>query len=273
MLIKIILALALFYIVAMLAIYFAQSLFIYVPNIPTRELITTPGDAGLNYDEVSLITEDNEVLHAWYIHAPAPTDRTVLFMHGNAGNISHRMKTIKIFHQLGLNFFIFDYRGYGKSTGRPSEKGTYLDAEAAWKYLVHERNLTAQQIILAGRSLGGGVAAELAKNRHPAMLILESTFTSMLEISKHYYPFMPTDLIVKRWYETLDKIQAISCPIVVVHSEQDEVIPFSHGRLIFERANTPKHFITLRGGHDHGFLLAREDYVAGLRQALETLLQ
>lgn len=275
MLIKIIFAFALFYFVAMIAIYFAQSLFIYAPNIPTRELIAIPADIGLIHEEVILKTEDNEKIHAWFIPTN-PTEKqaakTVLFMHGNAGNISHRLETIQIFHQLGLNVFIFDYRGYGKSTGNPSEKGTYLDATAAWNYLVQERKLSADQIIIFGRSLGGGVASELAINVSPAMLILESTFTSMQEVSKQHYPFMPTDIILKHEYETINKLKNISCPIVVVHSINDEVIPFSHAERIYEKANRPKKFIELRGGHGNGFLLSQQDYIAGLQHALQTML-
>ncbi len=259
----------------MIAIYFAQSLFIYAPDMPTRELIATPIDLGFSFEEVTLVTTDNEKLHAWFIPTNPDEKRaakTVLFMHGNAGNISHRLETIQIFHQLGLNVFIFDYRGYGKSTGSPNEKGTYLDATAAWNYLIHERKLSPDQIIIFGRSLGGGVASELAINVSPAMLILESTFTSMQEVSKQHYPFMPTDIIVKHEYETINKLKNISCPIVVVHSKNDEVIPFSHAERIFERANRPKTFIELRGGHGNGFLLSQRDYIAGLQNALQTML-
>ena len=275
MLIKIIIALALFYIAAMIAIYFAQALFIYAPNIPTRELSSTPADIGLAFEEVTLRTADNEKLHGWFIPAVSTNnqlEKTVLFMHGNAGNISHRLETIRFYHQLGLNFFIFDYRGYGQSTGNTSEAGTYLDAAAAWDYLIGEQNMDAEQIIIAGRSLGGGIASELANNVTPAMLILESTFTSMPDASKKHYPFMPISIILKHRYETLNKLKNISCPIVIVHSRNDEVIPFSHAEINFERANQPKKFIELRGGHGNGFLLSKRDYVAGLQDALQTML-
>ena len=275
MLIKIIIVLALFYIAAMIAIYFAQALFIYAPNIPTRELSSTPADIGLAFEEVTLRTADNEKLHGWFIPAVSTNnqlEKTVLFMHGNAGNISHRLETIRIYHQLGLNFFIFDYRGYGQSTGNTSEAGTYLDAAAAWDYLIGEQNMDAEQIIIAGRSLGGGIASELANNVTPAMLILESTFTSMPDASKKHYPFMPISIILKHRYETLNKLKNISCPIVIVHSRNDEVIPFSHAEINFERANQPKKFIELRGGHGNGFLLSKRDYVAGLQDALQTML-
>lgn len=280
MFIKILLAIACFYIAAMIAIYFAQALFIYAPQMPTRDLVATPTDIHLQYEDLTLITPDNERINAWYIPAQDPSNKldikpatkTVLFFHGNAGNISHRLETIKIYNQLGFNFLIFDYRGFGISTGKPSEQGTYLDADTVWQYLIDEKKLDPEQIILAGRSLGGGVAAELAKKVRPALLILESTFTSMTEVSAKHYPFMPTSLIVKHEYETSLKLKDIHCPIVFAHSTNDEVIPFEHSQRNFAAANEPKQFITLRGGHGNGFLLTKKDYVNGLQKAFNELL-
>ncbi len=272
MLIKIILVFALFYGAAMIAIYFAQALFIYAPQIPTRELVAAPTDIGLEYENVILKTIDNESIHAWYIPAKTTSPKTILFFHGNAGNISHRLETIKIYNDFGFNFLIIDYRGFGISTGKPSEMGTYLDADAAWEYLINERNIEPKNIIIAGRSLGGGVAAELAKKVRPAMLLLESTFTSMTEVSAKHYPFMPTGLIVKHEYETNLKLKDIHCPIVYVHSKNDEVIPFEHSQRNYAISNEPKMFIELRGGHGIGFLLSKQDYVSGLEKAFNTFL-
>ena len=280
MFIKILLAIACFYIAAMIAIYFAQALFIYAPQMPTRDLVATPTDIHLEYEDLTLITPDNKRINAWYIPAKIPENiqgnkqdtKTILFFHGNAGNISHRLETIKIYNQLGFNFLIFDYRGFGISTGKPSELGTYLDADTVWQYLIDEKKLVPAQIILAGRSLGGGVAAELAKKVRPAMLILESTFTSMTEVSAKHYPFMPTSLIVKHEYETNLKLKDIHCPVVFAHSTNDEVIPFDHSQRNFAAANEPKQFITLRGGHGSGFLLTKKDYISGLQKAFNELL-
>ncbi len=273
MFIKILLAIALFYLAAIIAIYFAQALFIYAPHMPTRELVATPSDIGLDYESLKLNTKDNEQIHAWYIPTQNHTAKTVLFLHGNAGNISHRLETIKIFNQLNLNILILDYRGFGKSTGKPSEHGIYIDADTAWQYLIEEKNLSSDQIIIAGRSLGGGAAAELAKKVQPAMLILESTFTSMTEVSAIHYPFMPTSLIVKHEYETLDKLKDIHSPVVIAHSKNDEVIPFEHSQRNFAAANEPKKFITLQGGHGNGFLFSINTYVNGLQQAISEMLE
>ena len=272
MLIKVLLAIAFFYVAAMIAIYFAQALFIYAPQIPTRDLVATPTDIGLEYENLNLITVDNERINAWYIPAKNQNTKTVLFFHGNAGNISHRLETIKIYNKLGLNFLIFDYRGFGISTGKPTEEGTYLDADTVWQYLIEERKLNPQQIIIAGRSLGGGVAAELAKKVRPAMLILESTFTSMTEVSAKHYPFMPTGLIVKHEYETNLKLKDIHCPIVFAHSKNDEVIPYEHSQRNYTVANEPKQFIELRGGHGSGFLFSERDYISGLQLAFKEML-
>lgn len=272
MLIKILLAIACFYVAAMIAIYFAQALFIYAPQMPTRDLVATPADINLEYEDLTLVTADKERINAWYIPAQDKNAKTVLFFHGNAGNISHRLETIKIFNQLGFNFLIFDYRGFGISTGKPSEQGTYLDADTVWKYLIEERKLETKEIIIAGRSLGGGVAAELAKKVQPVMLILESTFTSMQEVSAVHYPFMPTNLIVKHSYETNLKLKHIHCPIVFAHSTNDEVIPFEHSQRNFAAANEPKQFITLRGGHGSGFLLTKKAYLNGLQKAFKEML-
>lgn len=271
MLIKIFIALALFYFIAMLAIYFAQTWFIYAPNMPSRKMLASPADINLTYEDLTLYTEDGEELVAWYVPAKDAA-KTVLFLHGNAGNISHRLETIKVFHELGLSFLILDYRGFGHSTGKPTEMGTYMDAITAWNYLLEQKKFKADQIIIAGRSLGGGVATELAKNVDAAMLILDSTFVSMPAAAKIHFPFMPTDWIVKHRYETIKKIDQINMPVVVAHSVKDEVIPYAHARKLFNVAEEPKRFIELNGGHGNSFLMAKENYVHGIQEAIKTFM-
>ena len=269
---KIFFAVALFYVAAMIAIYFAQALFIYAPHMPSRDLVATPTDIGLKYENLTLNTADNERINAWYIPTDTSNTKTLVFFHGNAGNISHRLETIKIFNNLGLNILIVDYRGFGLSTGKPTENGTYLDADATWHYLIEEKLLSPNEIIIMGRSLGGAVATELARKVNPAMLILESTFTSMTAVSAIHYPFMPTSLIVKHKYETNLKLKDINCPVVIAHSRKDEVIPFEHSQRNFSDANKPKIFIELLGGHGNGFLISKSEYIKGLKKAFEEVL-
>ena len=271
MFIKVILALGVFYAAAMVVIYFAQASFIYAPHMPSRELLISPANAGLEFDEIFLETHDQQKLHGWFIPSNNAT-KTILFFHGNAGNISHRIETFKIFHELNFNFFIIDYRGFGKSTGKPSEQGTYIDAVTAWEFLRNEKNISNKDIIISGRSLGGGVAAELATRVDPSMLILESTFTSMPDAASIHYPFMPADLIVKHKYETLKKLKNVDCPIVIVHSVDDEVIPFSQAQTLFAYADSPKDFIELKGGHGAGFYISKKNYMKELIEAFDKFL-
>ena len=169
------------------SLYIFQSRYIYFPE---RSLSADPGSIGLNFESISFETGDGVKLSGWYI--PGENARgVILFCHGNAGNISHRLESIRIFHRLGLGVFIFDYRGYGQSQGKPSEQGTYQDAEAAWRYLVEELKVDPAEIIVFGRSLGGAIASGLAQSQRPAALILESAFTSLPDIAATLYPYLP----------------------------------------------------------------------------------
>ena len=238
---------------------------------PGKSIVYTPETIGLQYEDVYLLTDDDIKIHGWYVpHAGAKA--TVLFFHGNAGNISHRLDSLSIFHDLGLSVFIIDYRGYGRSGGRPSEHGTYRDAQAAWYYLVDERGLRPDEIIVFGRSLGGAVAAALAARVTPAAVILESTFTSVKELGKHYYPYLPVSWIARIRYPVDEHIASFNCPVLVIHSHQDDVVPFRHGQRLFENAREPKTFLPISGDHNTGFLLSGDVYVAGVKRFLETSL-
>ena len=171
-------------------VFVSQSRLVYYPQ---RGIIATPGQIGLSYDAVTFEAADGVRLSGWFVPAEAPRG-VILFCHGNAGNISHRLESIRVFHRLGLSTFIFDYRGYGQSEGRPTEQGTYLDAEAAWRYLVQERRVAPTEIIVFGRSLGGAIAAWLAQDHTPRALIVESTFTSVRDMASHLYPFLPAEM-------------------------------------------------------------------------------
>jgi uncharacterized protein len=230
---------------------------------PTRALEGTPAQTGLAYQDVWLTTEDGVRLHGWWVPVEGALG-TVLFFHGNAGNISHRLVSLHTFHRLGYNTLIFDYRGYGRSDGSPSEKGTYLDADAAWRHLVVERGIPPEQVALFGRSMGGAVAAALAEKQAPGAVILESTFTSIPDLGAELYPWLPVRLLARIRYETLERVPRITAPLLVVHSRDDEVIPFRHGQRIWEAAREPKQFLEISGGHNDGFFTAAPSYEQGI---------
>jgi len=247
-----------------LLLFFVQARMIYFPE---ARIVATPAERGLAYEEVDFKTEDGVILNGWFVGGGS--DRALLFCHGNAGNISHRLESLEIFQQLGLNTFIFDYRGYGKSTGRTTEQGTYRDAEAAWNYLTSEKGFPADKIIVFGRSLGGPIAAHLAAAKHPAALILESTFTSLPDLGARLYPLFPVRLLSRFQYNTAASVREIKCPLLVVHSPGDDVVPYDLGVELFRLANAPKEFLAIRGDHNSGFLLTGQAYVTGLRFFLD----
>jgi fermentation-respiration switch protein FrsA (DUF1100 family) len=250
------------------ALFFAQSRLVHLPEIPGRTLTATPQTAGIDYQSVDIITADDVKLHGWFVTAE-PARATLLFFHGNAGNISHRIDSLRIFHDLGLSTLIIDYRGYGQSEGKPSEQGLYADSEAAWRYLMSERGIPPRQIIIFGRSLGGAVAAWLAARHQPRMLILESTFTSAPDMAAELYPFLPTHLLTRLQYDTRSNLERVSCPVLIVHSRDDEIIPFQHGQRLYDTAREPKRLLEIRGDHNMGFLLDQVRYEAELAAFLE----
>lgn len=235
----------------------------YLVFAPANRVLMTPDDVGLKYEEVCFEASDGIQLAAWYM----PSERmrgVVLFCHGNAGNISHRLESLSIFHKLQLDTFIFDYRGYGKSNGKPSERGTYRDAEAAWDYLVRQRDIPPNRIVLFGRSLGGAVAAHLAMRRVPAAVVIESAFTSIRDIGSELYPFLPIRMLSTIRYDTLSYIRSVSSPVLVIHSKDDEMIRVHHGKRLFESASDPKRLLMLAGSHNEGFLQSGRRYSDGL---------
>ncbi len=253
------------YVMLGVVLYVMQERMVFLAGLPGRALEATPQRLGFAYDDVSLETADGISLHGWYVYAPESRG-TVLFMHGNAGNISHRLDSIAIFCDLGFDTFIFDYRGYGQSEGKPSEKGTYRDAEAAWQYLVDERGQDAETIVIFGRSIGGAIAAWLAARRKAAALIVESSFTSAVDMAAHLYPFMPVRLISRLKYPVIEHVARAESPVLIVHSRNDEIIPFAMGKALYEAAPVPKSFLELSGDHNMGFLLSLDRYREGLEK-------
>lgn len=244
---------------------------VFLSNLPGRALTASPGNIGLEYEDVSLATSDGEQLHGWYVPS-ANSKGIVLFFHGNAGNISHRLDSIEIFHQLGLDTLIIDYRGYGQSSGKTTEQGTYLDAQAAWSYLVDERGIAADKIIVFGRSLGGAIGAWLGTQQTPAAMIIESSFTSGIDMARQLYPFLPVRLITRLRYPVAEYAGHLDCPVLVVHSRDDEIIPFAMGRSIYAAVKQRKTFLELHGDHNNGFLISRHAYIAGLNDFIESVL-
>lgn len=240
----------------LLLMYIFQSAFVY---FPTKNIVMTPSDRGWEYEDVYLHTEDNHRLHGWYI--PVDDARgTVLFFHGNAGNISGRLESISVFRNMDLSVFIFDYRGYGKSEGSPSEKGTYKDAEAAWRFLTEVQNVPPDQIILFGRSLGGGVAAWLGSKVSAGAVVLESTFTSAADLAGELYPIIPARYFMTIRYPVRNYLDDITMPIMIAHSPQDDVIPYHHGQNLYEQAGEPKVWLEMSGGHNDGFIQSEPNY-------------
>ena len=259
---KLLLAIVAIYGVFVAFIYVTQHRMLYFPNLPDRALIANPMNYGLAYEDVAIETADDVRLHGWWV--PGHGKYALLFFHGNAGNISHRLDSIKLFHDLGLSVLIIDYRGYGASEGRPSEAGTYEDADAAWAYLTETRSLAAENIVIFGRSLGGAIAAWLAARRSPAALIVESAFSSVPELAQDLYPFLPARWLSRFNYATREYIAGVTAPVLIVHSRHDEIAPFRHGERIFEAANEPRAFLELKGSHNdvHGSNVT--EYAAGL---------
>ena len=251
-----------------LLMYLFQSHLLYFPR---REIVGTPALLGLAFTDEEFRTSDGVRLHGWFVPADSAT-ATMLFFHGNGGNISYLLETVSTAHRLGLNMFVFDYRGYGRSEGSASEEGTYRDAMAAWDVLTTGKKIPSGTIFLGGRSLGGAVATWLATQTHPAGLIVESSFTSVPDIAADAYPFFPVRLLSRFRYPAADNIRKVVCPVLVVHSAEDEIIPYEHGRRLFEAANEPKEFLEITGGHNEGFVLDETRYREGIGRFVTRVL-
>ena len=240
---------------------------------PARGLQATPADWAMSYEDVSLKSADGIELHGWYIPAPR-AERVVLFLHGNAGNISHRGESIAIFRRLGLDVFIFDYRGYGRSDGEPGEAGLYQDAAAAWRYLVETRGVSPGNIVVFGRSLGGAVAAQLASRvqPQPGGLILESTLSSARDFAKAAFPLLSRVLVVRYQFDSVARLTQVRCPVLVLHSPTDEIMPYRLGEKLYQSAHEPKRFVALRGDHNSGFMQSQPQYEQALGEFIASLV-
>ncbi len=285
---RLVVIVALTYLSVSLFVAMFQTRLIY---FPTPDYPVTPTDFGLEYEDLTLTTRDGVSIAAWYI--PYREARgTLIYCHGNAGNISDRLHSIQLLHRMGINVLIFDYRGYGRSEGKPTEDGTYEDAETAWRYLTETRGESPERIVIFGRSLGGAVAIELAKRRStgnestsgesgtadvpagsgPAGLIVESSFTSLLDIGRLHYPLLPVRLLVSYTYSSILKVPNITCPKLFLHGSGDMLIPISNGRQLFDAAAEPKQFITTPGDHNGGGFEYAPEFTNRLDEFLRDVL-
>jgi fermentation-respiration switch protein FrsA (DUF1100 family) len=236
--------------------------------LPSRPLDASPSDRGWIYQDLRLRTADGETLHAWFLPAGTPAAVTLLFLHGNAGNISHRLDKLAILRGLGVDVLILDYRGYGGSTGTPDEKGTYRDADAAYDWLVQERKVDRGRVVLYGESLGAAVAVDVAARRPVGGLIMESAFSSGVEVGQEIFPFLPLRLLVRNRYESSAKIGRVRAPVLILHSRDDEFFKWRHPQRLLDAANEPKRLVELRGGHNDAFLVSEPTYRRALAEFL-----
>jgi fermentation-respiration switch protein FrsA (DUF1100 family) len=247
--------------------YFQQKHMIFYPM---SKLYQTPAQWGLDYEDVTLQTADNVQLHGWYI-PHQQSEQVLLFFHGNAGNISHRRESIEVFHRLGLNVLIIDYRGYGKSKGSPSEQGLYKDADASWRFLIEEKGYAPEQILIFGRSLGGVVAAKLGSEVEARGLMLESTLSSAKDFARDVFTVLSRLVVMRYDFNTVEYVQHVSYPVVVLHSPDDDIMPFRLGEKVYQSANQPKQFIRMRGDHNYGFIQSQPEYEQQLESWLKAL--
>ncbi len=234
---------------------------------PQKELDLQPGDLGLRADDVFVNAGDDALIHGWFFPPPDDGAPVLLFCHGNAGNISHRLDNVRHLVRHGLGVLLFDYRGYGRSTGRPSEKGVYRDGRAVYEHLVNERKIPPERIVPFGRSLGAAVALETALHHPVRCVILESAFTSTRGMARRMGPFALLSPVLPANYNNLDKIPRLEVPKLIIHGRDDEIVPFKMGETLFRAASGVKAFLPLDGaGHNDTYVAGGEPYFKALAE-------
>ena len=219
----------------------------------------TPKNLKIHYEDAYFRTNDGEIINGWFI--PAENARiTVLYCPGSTGNLNDRFREIIFFHEMGLNLLTFDYRGYGKSSGRPREEGLYRDARAAYDFLVSMPGVDKDNIVVYGRSLGGAVAADLCLWRKARALILQSSFVSFETEARDLYPFLPVGFLLYGRFDTLAKIRNVRIPKLIVHGADDEVVSCDQAELLYKLAPSPKQFISYDGNHDDDVFVTSNEY-------------
>lgn len=229
---------------------------------PEKSVEFYPSSANLPYEDIYLKTEDGLSINGWFI--PNHNAKyTFLFCHGNAGNIGHRLEKLLMLRSTGVNIFIIDYRGYGKSDGNISEKGFYLDARAAYDYLVNSRSLLPEQIILYGESIGTAAVIDLAAKAKVRAIIVEGGFSRGKDVARRFYPFLP-GFIFSNTFDSLGKIKNVRVPKLFIHSRNDEILPFELASKLYDASPEPKEISEIRGNHNTAFLDSREKYISSI---------
>ena len=226
----------LFYLLLVIFVFYYQRNLLYHPF----ENNYTTERANFSYEEVFIPTSDGKKLKAWFHKKDIKQKKTLLFFHGNAGNLSNRIYKLNLIKNFDINFLIVAYRGFSGNEGNPTEEGLYQDARDALEWL-NKQEIKDSQIIIYGESLGTGVSVEIAQNKKFSGIILESPFTSMVDAGKHYYFYLPVSFLLKDRYETIKKLKNIKIPILVMHGERDKIVPFYMGKKVFLEANEPKY--------------------------------
>ena len=256
---KILFLIVLFIGFILLCIRYIQTWGIFYPK---KEIEVYPSSLNLPFEDVYIKTGDGLKINGWFIPA-ANAKYTLLFFHGNAGNIEHRLDKLLLLWEIGLNIFIIDYRGFGKSEGRLTEEGFYLDANAAYNYLVNSRRLRPEEIILYGESLGTAVVIDLAAKVKVAAIIVEGAFSRGRDMAKHIYPFLPAFLFSNK-FDSLKKIKKVRAAKLFIHSINDEIVPLALVNKLYQAASSPKEFTELIGAHNTAFLDSQEKYVSSI---------
>jgi len=238
---------------------------------PDKTIVQTPADYDLTFEDIWFESSDSVRLHGWLIPA-VPSKHILVFCHGNAGNISHRLDNIRLLNQRGISVFIFDYRGYGRSDGSISEKGFYLDSEAAYEVARKWAEKHKAKLVVFGRSLGGIAATHIGATQNCNGLILESTFTNMGAMARAHYPLPFAESLLEHRLNAVGEIDQVRVPILFFHGDKDRIVPIRLGRGLFEAAPNPKEFVVLPGaGHNDTYFIGGQDYFKKIENFVNSL--
>lgn len=269
-----ILKMLLWFIIIVLGVFGALAAYIYFNQknmvfFPIKELALTPGQLGLDYEDVYINLAVNEKIHGWYFPvSDSGNSKVVLFCHGNAGNISHRIETAQFLLNQKVNVLMFDFRGYGNSDGEPGEENIYADAWACYDWLLAEKKFKPENVFIFGRSLGGAVAVNLADKVKCGGLVVESSLTSAADMGKKLFPFFPVKWLLRYKFDSIGKIGSVNCPVLITHSRHDDIVPFSMGQALFQAAKEPKQFVELPGKHNERDYLENARYLNAFKRFL-----